>query len=87
MRESQWIIERVVMKDMFWQQHSNISLNARQRKVINRLLESGDKFEGGMTTRKYVDMTRCNQVTQLPFLQITRKAPLGKEIYFIKSNS
>lgn len=63
MRESQWIIERVVLKARFWQQHENISLNARQRKVINRLLDSGDRFEGGMTTRKYGGMTKCSKVT------------------------
>ena len=63
LQESQWIIERVVLKAIFWQQHGNISLNARQQKVINRLLDSGDRFEGGMTTRKYVGMTKCSSVT------------------------
>lgn len=63
LQESQWIIERVVLKAKFWQQHGNILFNARQQKVINRLLDSGDRFEGGMTTRKYVGMTKCSSVT------------------------
>ena len=63
LQESQWIVERVVTKAKFWQQHRNISFNARQRKVINRLFDSGNRFEGGMTTRKYAGMTRCSSVT------------------------
>ncbi len=63
LQESQWIVERVVTKARFWQQHGNISFNARQQKAINRLLDSGDRFEGGMTTRKYVGMTKCSSVT------------------------
>ena len=61
--ESQWIVERVVTKARFWQQHGNVAFNARQQKVINRLFDSGDRFESGMTTRKYVGMNRCSSVT------------------------
>ncbi len=63
MRESQWVVERVVMKANFWEQQKSISLNPRQRKVINRLLDAGERFEGGMTTRKYAGMTKCSKVT------------------------
>ncbi len=63
MRESQWIIDRVVMKAEFWRQHKNASFNTRQHKVINRLLDTGENFEGGMTTRKYAGMTECSKVT------------------------
>ena len=63
LQESQWIVERVVTKAKFWQQNQNVILNARQQKVINRLLDSGDRFKGGMTTRKYASMTRCSSVT------------------------
>ncbi len=61
--DSQWIVERVVTKAKFWERNKNVPLNARQQKVINRLLDSGDRFEGGMTTRKYVGMTKCSPVT------------------------
>ena len=63
LQESQWIVERVVTKARFWQQNRDVVLNARQQKVINRLLDSGDRFEGGMTTRKYAGMTKCSSVT------------------------
>ena len=38
-------------------------LNSRQQKVINRLLDAGEKIEGSMTTRKYAGMTKCSKVT------------------------
>lgn len=63
MQESQWIVERVLLKARFWQEHQDTPLNTRQQKVINRLLESGERFEGGMTTRKYAGMTKCSSVT------------------------
>jgi Fic family protein len=63
LQESQWIVERVITKARFWQQNRDVVLNARQQKVINRLLDSGDRFEGGMTTRKYAGMTKCSSVT------------------------
>ncbi len=61
--EAEWIIDRVVAKAAFWQHHKEDALNARQRKVINRLLDAGDTFAGGMTTRKYAGMTKCSKVT------------------------
>lgn len=61
--ESEWVVERVDLKADFWQQHANTSLNARQHKAINRLLDAGERFEGGMTTRKYAGMTKCSKVT------------------------
>jgi Fic family protein len=57
------LIEKVVLKAAFWQYHKNTSLNARQHKVISRLLDAGERFEGGMTTRKYAGMTKCSKVT------------------------
>jgi len=61
--ESEWLIEKVVLKAAFWQYHKDTALNARQHKVINRLLDAGERFEGGMTTRKYAGMTKCSKVT------------------------
>jgi Fic family protein len=63
MQEARWIVDRVVMKANFWQLHTDTPLNTRQLKVINRLLDAGEKFEGGMTTRKYAGMTKCSKVT------------------------
>ncbi|MCP3888623.1 MAG: Fic family protein [Desulfobulbaceae bacterium] len=63
MQDAQWIVDRIVLKAHFWQQHKDTHLNSRQLKAINRLLDAGEKFEGGMTTRKYVGMTKCSKVT------------------------
>ena len=63
LQESQWIVEWVVTKARFRQENRDVSLNTRQQKVVNRLLDSGDRFEGGMTTRKYAGMTKCSSVT------------------------
>ncbi|OGR05442.1 MAG: hypothetical protein A2511_11310 [Deltaproteobacteria bacterium RIFOXYD12_FULL_50_9] len=63
LHKSQWIIEQVVHKTLFWHKHGKTMLNARQQKVLNRLLEAGDQFTGGMTTRKYAGMCKCSKVT------------------------
>ena len=63
MHDSQWIVERVAIKALFWQKHKDTALNPRQLKVINRLLDTGEKFEGPVTTRKYAGMTKCSKVT------------------------
>jgi Fic family protein len=58
------LISSVLSKAKFWQLHNNQDLNERQRKVVNRLLDAGKGgFLGGLTTRKYVSMTRTSRVT------------------------
>jgi Fic family protein len=61
--ESNWLIEQVIQKTHFWQKHKDTPANARQRKVLNRLLDAGNRFEGGMTTRKYASISKCSKVT------------------------
>ena len=55
-------LEAVLAKAGFWKAHSDQSLNERQRKVINRLL---DGFEGKLTSSKWAKLTRCSQDTAL----------------------
>lgn len=58
------IISLVLIKAEFWNQHAQDGLNERQRKVVNRMLDAGpDGFEGGLTTRKYVGMTKTSRAT------------------------
>lgn len=53
-----------VLKGRFWQRCGEVSLNDRQRKVLNRLLDAGPGgFEGGLTTRKYRGLTKTSQAT------------------------
>lgn len=58
------LIGDVLTKATFWQRHSQVDLNARQRKVLNRLLDVGKGgFHGGLTTRKYVAMAKVSRAT------------------------
>ena len=50
----------VIQKSTFWKANSNISLNDRQRKVLNMLLEG---FESKLTSSKWAKLTKCSQDT------------------------
>lgn len=62
MGASERTLEAVLIKDRFWKGHAGESLNERQRKVINRLLDS---FEGKLTSSKWAKLTKCSQDTAL----------------------
>lgn len=58
----------VLLKAEFWRRHQAIQFSERQRKVVNRLLDAGPEaldggFEGGITTRKYLGMTKASRAT------------------------
>jgi Fic family protein len=59
---SEKILDAVLVKAGFWKAHAGESLNDRQRKVINRLL---DGFEGKLTSSKWAKLTKCSQDTAL----------------------
>lgn len=73
-------LELVLAKARFWQDHSDIDLNNRQRKIVNRLLDAGrDGFEGGLTNRKYVGLARTSRATaQREIADLVRKGILVK---------
>ena len=57
-------LDLVLIKARFWQGHTETNLSERQRKVVNRMLDAGPGgFEGGLTTRKYLGMTRTSRAT------------------------
>lgn len=56
------LLERVIDKYSFWIKFSKITLNDRQRKIINLLLED---FNGKLNTSKWAKITRCSQDTAL----------------------
>lgn len=62
-KDSRWVIDQAIKKARFWEKNRDTLINDRQRKMLNRLLDAGSKFEGGMTTRKYAGMTKCSKVT------------------------
>jgi Fic family protein len=54
----------VLLKAKFWQKHAKATLNERQKKILNRLLDAGPGgFEGGLTTRKYMALTKTTRAT------------------------
>lgn len=64
MEKSGTTIAAVLAKAEFWQTHSQTIMNERQRKVVNRLLDAGEgQFQGGLTTRKYVSLTKASRAT------------------------
>lgn len=76
------IIEHVLAKADFWQKHSQTVMNERQKKVVNRLLDTGKgAFQGGLTTRKYVSMagvsraTAFREISELLEKEILRQNP------------
>lgn len=61
-------LARVLAKAAFWRRHAGAALSERQRKAVNRLLDAGPEtgeggFEGGLTTRKYMGMTKASRAT------------------------
>jgi len=64
LQNSRKLIGRVLQKARFWQEFSQISLNNRQQKAVNRLLDAGkDGFEGGLSNKKYCNLTKTNRTT------------------------
>jgi Fic family protein len=55
-------LDAVLGKARFWQRVSGASLNARQVKVLNRLL---DGFEGNLTNSKWAALAKCSPDTAL----------------------
>ena len=53
-----------IEKSSFWLKHSDIQLNDRQRKVLQRLLDDGDGgFLGGLNAEKYIKITGTSKAT------------------------
>lgn len=58
------LIQTAMEKSRFWAQHAAVVLNARQRKVVQRLLDDGDGgFLGGLNAEKYIKMTGTSKAT------------------------
>lgn len=53
-------LAQVLRKANFWQEASQLDLNPRQRKMLNKLL---DGFDGHLTTSKWAKINKCSQDT------------------------
>ena len=77
-RASLALVEILTSKSHFWQHHAQTLLNARQIKVLNRMLNEGlNGFTGGMTTKKYGRLTKTSRATAYREIQdLVKKACL-----------
>jgi Fic family protein len=55
-------MKEVMLKASFWSQWSGASMNERQIKMLNKML---DGFEGNLTNKKWVAMNHCSPDTAL----------------------
>jgi Fic family protein len=74
---SQGTLGAVLEKARFWERFAQQSLNERQIKVLNRLL---DGFEGKLTTSKWAKLTKCSQDTAYrDILDLVERGALRKD--------
>ncbi len=66
------ILADVLKKARFWERHSNVRFNERQKDILMRLLEG---FKGKLNTSKYANIEKCSQDTALR--DITELLELG----------
>lgn len=77
---AQITLDTVLFKARFWQRWMGIPMNARQVKLLNRLL---DGFEGKLTSSKWAAIAKCSSDTALrditPLLEwgVLKKSPGG----------
>ena len=64
LEEAEATLSTILIKAAFWKRHAQTAVNERQRQVLNKLLDAGKgRFEGGLSTRKYVSMTKTSRAT------------------------
>lgn len=60
------MVEAVRAKALFWWSHRHHSFNPRQQKLLNRLLDAEPEgFEGGLTLRKAIGLTRTSRAYRI----------------------
>jgi Fic family protein len=59
---AQTMLAAVLAKARFWESIAGVDISARQRLILNRLL---DGFESKLTTSKYAKLAKCSQDTAL----------------------
>jgi Fic family protein len=63
-RSSEQTVQHVLLKARYWVKHAAKTLNERQKKALNAMLEAGpDGYAGGMTNRKYALLTDISPAT------------------------
>jgi Fic family protein len=63
-KSSEHTVNRVVAKAQYWARHADVTLNERQKKALNLLLDAGSQgFVGGMTNKKYGSLAKTSPAT------------------------
>lgn len=58
------LLDAAQQRSRFWVAHGAVALNARQNKVVQRLLDAGDGgFLGGLNAEKYMKLTGASKAT------------------------
>ncbi len=60
------ILSNVLVKARFWEKHAGVTLNDRQKLVVNRMLNG---IEGKMTSSKWAKMAKCSKETAIRDIQ------------------
>ena len=73
-------IDAVLGKTRFWQVHRQSQLNAEQTKVVNRLLDGGERgFEQGISAAQYQAVAKVSKATATRHLaELVEKGCLKK---------
>ena len=62
--EAQKSLAYIVDKTNFWDRHKDDNLNARQTKVMNKILDMGqENFQGGLSKKKYIIIADTTSAT------------------------
>ncbi len=70
-------LSKVLNKVNFWEKHANTTLNERQKKILNKLL---DGFDGKLSSSKWAKINKCSSDTALRDIQdLIKKNILTKE--------
>jgi len=78
--QAQHTLDAILIKARFWQSFAGTPINARQTKLINRLL---DGFDGKLTTGKWAAIAKCSpdtalrDINELLALNVLRKSASG----------
>lgn len=77
LKKNEVTLKEVLKKDTFWKSQIANSMNERQKKMINKLI---DGFEGKLTTSKWAKITKCSQDTAYrDILELIEKKVLIKD--------
>ena len=58
LRSTDVLLEHIIRKAQFWTKHTDVILNERQKKLLNKML---DGFDGKLTSSKWAKIAKCSK--------------------------